>query len=619
MTGHQPKCVERVQSGGFWGFAKSDARRYWSFAAISIIVYAVGATALFAGKDFVDQGPLSFSTNGPVTAPDGLITAEQALSKCFPHQLTSIDYRVVGGEVGGHWYYACYEVENFSFKTTQTLIVDGDGNPVTDISVLKAAGLWSNFGVVTSGSGLLLGLIAAVTLVVLGFFYYRRPRPGPPLRPPFGRSSWWARRKVAWVLLFLPVVSWILLVGSGAVTADRKRRIGLDAIFLLAAIAIGYQLLWSMMGNDKWGLWVFGLLTIVFVLSTSGGAHWLANADFDYPDGVPHSVGGSRLPRQDGPGQPWLIQKPQQPLRHIAASYESKSTGIPRLRRSARSRANLSRLARKLAISAAGVLSLFLLLVSNLLVFVPGARGTASAAGLALLFVYLYALFFLIPALVAALLGLPVILRWRDPARILVLRPFNRPDSSRPLRQLIRREVAGYGHVYTLADVAIKVRWSVKVPVLAGQLGLFSFRFGTISEQQRLDRLSRSSTLFRRRNLNWLVGRSKVFAVRCADDMWQRSVRQMAAASDVILIDVTDLTGNLAWELDLLRSLGRLGDCIFLAQRGHEAEASSALSRQLGSAIRPWGFDRSGQMAARGEFHVVLTNCLLDHRQERAR
>ena len=45
---------------------------------------------------------------------------------------------------------------------------------------------------------------------------------------------------------------------------------------------------------------------------------------------------------------------------------------------------------------------------------------------------------------------------WRQPARIVLLRPFNRAATATALRRLIKLYVRFYGHIYTLADVDIR-------------------------------------------------------------------------------------------------------------------------------------------------------------------
>ena len=72
------------------------------------------------------------------------------------------------------------------------------------------------------------------------------------------------------------------------------------------------------------------------------------------------------------------------------------------------------------------------------------------------------------------ILGLPVIapfvLGWHEPARFLLLRPFNRQKLTHPLVQFIKESVAGFGHVYTLADTTLRVPMYVRIPIVLGQV-----------------------------------------------------------------------------------------------------------------------------------------------------
>ncbi|GLZ49897.1 hypothetical protein Acsp06_60820 [Actinomycetospora sp. NBRC 106375] len=564
-------------------------RRYCGLAVVILAVYLLVASGLFLTKDFPDSGPLAPAGPTASRALAGAASAEQALDICFPRRATGFEYRVVRGEVEGRWFHACYQIGGAG---TQVVVLDDQGRAVSDERLLKAAGVWPYFGVVASGRGLALGFGACLVLLGLGHLYYRRPRPGPPLRRPDGRPTWWERRSVAWSLVFLPVATWISLLATRRISGERKKRIVLDAVFVVAVTVIAYQLLLSVAG-DLWGGLVFGLLSVTLVFSTVGASYFLAPPTFDSPD-LPALMGSIRH------RTPWPPPLPP------PGSTPAGTTAW----RSARARIHYSRLVRVLAIIAAGVCTFFTVLVANLLVFAPGARGTATATGLALLFVALYGIFFVVPGVVAALLGTPLIVRWRDPARLLVLRPFHRPESSRPLRELVRRHVSGYGHTYTLADVAIRVRWYIRFPVLVGQLGVLSFRRGVISNPRRLDKLLSSLGSSTRRNTNWMVSRSKVFPVRCSDDIWQEAVVRMVARCDVVVVDVTEMTGNLAWELGLLRASRRLDDCLLVALRGHEFPAAAAVSRQLAHEVRVWAFDRSGQLERSDGFHRVLTDRL---------
>jgi hypothetical protein len=586
-------------------------RRYLALAALLIVVYASVAVALHARRDFAERGPLSYPSSATADVPGGGLTVAEALERCLPQRsLSPSDYVVVEGEVLGQWYLACYEVEPALGDGEAVVVVDAHGTPVDDVEVLKASGAWPWVAVVSTGRGLVAGFIAVVTVVVGGWVYYRRRRPGPPLQPVPGPSSRWQRRGAAWLVVLALGLSLISLARTGSISAARKVRILVQAAFIVVAVVASWQLVRAVTVRDPWGIAVFGMLTAALLACVFGGWRWLAPADFDHPD-----VGGTRpegsAPRSlvrfgPAPARP----RPTSPIVEPPPSIPALTdVAIRQFRSAAQLRLALGTSLRWMAIALA--LFFFTLLAVVVGVGVSDVPGADVGAGLlALLLLVFYAVFFVVPGIVVALVALPLILGWRDPERILVLRPFNRPDHSGPLRGLIRREVAGYGHTYTLADVALRVRWYVTVPVLLGQLGLLSFRLRRVTGPPGLERLARAVSHRRRRNLNWAIARSKVFAIRCTDEVWRHAVRQMVQTCDAVLIDVTDLTGHLAWEIDLLRDLGRLPDCIFLSSHGTEGPAATAVERQVGSTVQVQGFDGAGRLVAPRTFRYALAAIL---------
>lgn len=84
--------------------------------------------------------------------------------------------------------------------------------------------------------------------------------------------------------------------------------------------------------------------------------------------------------------------------------------------------------------------------------------------------------YLLIPGVVGVLMAAIPAARWRNPARILVLRRFARDDTSRALKALIGERVSRHGHVYTLADRDINTPWYVRLPVVLTQLVFLHFR-----------------------------------------------------------------------------------------------------------------------------------------------
>lgn len=64
-------------------------------------------------------------------------------------------------------------------------------------------------------------------------------------------------------------------------------------------------------------------------------------------------------------------------------------------------------------------------------------------------FVGFYLALFALPFVIALPVAGAIVMLWRDPPRIVVLRPFNRPPLTRGPARLVDRDVARFGHVYT--------------------------------------------------------------------------------------------------------------------------------------------------------------------------
>ncbi len=177
-----------------------------------------------------------------------------------------------------------------------------------------------------------------------------------------------------------------------------------------------------------------------------------------------------------------------------------------------------------------------------------------------------YLLFFVLPFLITLPITLPFALRWQDPGRFLLLRPFGSTSISGSLRRFLSQELCPMGHCYTLADAAIRVSWQVRIPLLLGQLALFSFRTRKVRNPKNLQRLAREMNRRVMRNLNWVLSRDPFFPITCSDVAWQACVRAVVERADVVLMDVSVLTPNMLWELDLLRDSGALVRTVLLVQ-----------------------------------------------------
>jgi len=201
--------------------------------------------------------------------------------------------------------------------------------------------------------------------------------------------------------------------------------------------------------------------------------------------------------------------------------------------------------------------------------------GGLMAVGLWM--VVLYFLFFGLPFLMTLPLTLPLAWRWRDPARLLVLRPFDAPLITPSLRRYLTQEASLFGHCYTLADSSLKVPLYVRIPFLLGNLALFNFHTEKIRQPRDLQKLAKDMNRRVMRNLNWVLSRHRLFAITCRDDAWQACVKTVVDRVDIVLLEISSLTPNMMWEFNLLRSSGALSRTILLLQKRNQADCLNQL------------------------------------------
>ena len=191
-----------------------------------------------------------------------------------------------------------------------------------------------------------------------------------------------------------------------------------------------------------------------------------------------------------------------------------------------------------------------------------------------------------IPGFVAGVCALPIALLWRQPKRFLVLRRFDDQAASRTLNRALNRYLAPTGHVYTLADQDIRVHWYIRFPLIFTQLIFLHFRQGRIRSRSGMERFLKSMDVGWARNVNWIVARSKTFAIRCTDAVWREVVEALTTKVDAVLVDVSQRSDHLAWEIGRLISSGRLPRTIFMARQACVTEATEFLTRLgIGDAI----------------------------------
>lgn len=233
-----------------------------------------------------------------------------------------------------------------------------------------------------------------------------------------------------------------------------------------------------------------------------------------------------------------------------------------------------------------------------------------------LMFVGFYLALFGLPFVVALPVAGAIVLLWRDPPRILVLRPFNRRPLTRDLARVVRGDVARFGHVYTLADAELRVRWYVRVPFLLGQLALLSFRSRIITKPRQLKRLERATRRTWLRNINWCLSWRKVFAVATDDAHWQQVVELLVNRATVILIDLTEARPNVRWEIALIERLGLGNRVLWLLRAGDPVD----VLQHAGIPVEPdaiFRYDGNGSQDA-AALRAAIAGRIAGERQSQA-
>lgn len=224
-----------------------------------------------------------------------------------------------------------------------------------------------------------------------------------------------------------------------------------------------------------------------------------------------------------------------------------------------------------------------------------------------------YGALYVLPFVLTLPASAPIVALWHTPPRALLLRPFNRGPLSRPLKRLVRRDVAPYAHVYTLSDADINVPWYVRIPFLIGQLALFSFRMRTIRDARQVEKVERATGRTWLRNINWCMAFGKIFPVATSDAHWREVVDCLLERASIVIIDVSDLRDNVTWEIDRARRLGAEGRIFYLISSELADRSPDALAQALGpedAANRLFRYGKDGNVE-RARFNTALVDSIV--------
>jgi hypothetical protein len=236
---------------------------YLLVAAGLLGVYALACVALLATKDFDDQGPLSLHAPAIEGALPGAIGAIDAASRCFPNADRD-SVKVVGGEVRGRPYYACYHLDDDG-SVQAAKVVDGRGFAVSDAGLIKEAGAWPWIATVDNVTDLVFGAVGLAVILWMGWLYGRRGRPAPD-----PAARWWAQPWALTVLALIPFLGWVALAALPNVERRRKARAALQAVFIFTGFILFGLLSAAATAGDTWGMVVNALLAGGLVWAVAG-------------------------------------------------------------------------------------------------------------------------------------------------------------------------------------------------------------------------------------------------------------------------------------------------------------------------------------------------------------
>lgn len=308
---------------------------YLAVAAAFLVGY-LGFAAAFqvVGTDFTDRGPLSLNQPA-LTAPlPGAVPLTTAAAPCLAeYDLTGSDLRVVGGEVRGHRYYACYITTRGEAWVRVARVVDADtGLPVKDVGLLKAGGAWPFIGLVKSPTDLVFGGVALVFLLALPYLYYRRPRPSPAPGTPTRLSP-----PLLLTLGLIPCLGWLAVVVWPGISGARRIRTAYQVFFLNTGLI--QVLMWFVLAEypDLWAAGVLGLVSAGYATTLLAGRRLVGAEGFGLPEQYPAARPGyppppyPAPPPGDAPPGP-LAPGPLPPAYPMTAAYlppGSPSAGPP--------------------------------------------------------------------------------------------------------------------------------------------------------------------------------------------------------------------------------------------------------------------------------------------------
>ena len=195
--------------------------------------------------------------------------------------------------------------------------------------------------------------------------------------------------------------------------------------------------------------------------------------------------------------------------------------------------------------------------------------------------------------------GWPALAGWRNPDRILLLRPFDDAKISGALKKLNKRALAFRGFTFTLADKHLQDSLAIfvlaNIPVDLGSLLTVWYRplYRRMHRRVFIERPRDLAIVRGRMQSRWVLTRfwqswfgltDRITKLGSRNELWQDCMNLMLDDCQVIVVDMTRVGEGTRWELhELLRR--RFGYKSVFVLRGDEADEAkaAALLQQLGA------------------------------------
>ena len=188
---------------------------------------------------------------------------------------------------------------------------------------------------------------------------------------------------------------------------------------------------------------------------------------------------------------------------------------------------------------------------------------------------------------------------WRNPARILFLRPFSFPENQKQVRLFAKLYLRYLGHTYTISDTSIRPRraffeglqffspvllsvFVAPVPGTSVAQDLFLRGFFTwwiyLMFQPSFDvywdeDISRLKDFIARkftRNIAWALSWDKLFKISCTTTTWKHTVQHLINSVQLVIVDLSHIGEGLKRELEELRFYDYIDKAIVIAHEDSE-------------------------------------------------